>query len=138
MSEDGRRPGGLTALAVINFVFGGLTALAALAITAVVGVADNQNAGEITRQTGGMIWLLAGLIWLTAALLIVSGIGYLGCKKVMGRVFGSIYGILGVAGVAVGLASGNQPFGIQTMINVVYPLLTLVLLNTTFKDDLVR
>src|SRR5207247_3969993 len=48
--SDGKRPGGLTALAVLNFVFGGLGALGLLAIFAVLGAAQHDaTAAEATN-----------------------------------------------------------------------------------------
>jgi uncharacterized membrane protein YkvI len=36
------------------------------------------------------------------------------------------------------LATLHQGFGIGNLIGLIYPVLTLILLNTTFKDDLVN
>lgn len=71
------------------------------------------------------------------ALLITSAVGYLGQKRFLGRSLGTAYAVVAVLGSVVGLATG-QPFGISTVIGLVYPVLTLILLNTTFKDDLVN
>ena len=69
-------------------------------------------------------------------MLIVSGIGYLKQRRVMGRGFGNAYGILGVAGNAYAATTMGFNFGV--LLGFLYPVLTLLLINTTFKDDLVN
>ncbi|MHC4983302.1 MAG: DUF4339 domain-containing protein, partial [Planctomycetota bacterium] len=106
----GRRPGGLTALAVLNFVFG-----AANFFWRGIGVA----AVDESRRSGGTFrgWMpigrdapsaesvyLAYGIGLVAALLeILAAVGYLGRKKLLGYFIGNafavvaiIYGILAI------------------------------------------
>lgn len=80
--SDGKRPGGLTALAVLNFVFGGLGALGLLALFALLGAADTHSGGqvsaEIAKQPGaGMVWVNILLALASVTLMIVSGVGYL-------------------------------------------------------------
>ena len=137
---EGKRPGGLTALAVLNFVFGGLYALLLLGAWAVIAAMNATTEGEVTRASGGSIGLLYVALLLgtvSVGLLIASGVGYLGQKKMLGRTLGTVYGALSLVGTGVGLAGGSE-FGIGTLIGLVYPVLTLILLNTTFKDDLVN
>ena len=161
--SEGKRPGGLTALAVINFVFGAFSLLGIFGIIFMFNapmlmdkardqlerdgaseaqLAQHDKSVEELEQaiedmggdTGLWINLVASFVF--AGLLIASGIGYLKQKKVLGRKVGNIYGILGVllqAGMAV-LAAFN--FGM--LIGFLYPVLTLILLNTTFKDDFVN
>jgi|JI6StandDraft_1071083.scaffolds.fasta_scaffold288008_2 hypothetical protein len=137
MSRD-KRPGGLTALAVLNFVFGGLGVLGLLALWALISMASAITAGEATASSGaGALYGLLALSTVSVALLITSAVGYLGQKKFLGRSLGTAYAVVAVLGSVVGLATG-QPFGISTVIGLVYPVLTLILLNTTFKDDLVN
>lgn len=80
--------------------------------------------------------LLLSLV--STALLIVSGVGYLKQKKFLGQKLGSLYGLLGIATTVFGLVATNQSFGIGSIIGLIYPVLTLVLLNTTFKEDFVN
>ena len=89
---DGKRPGGLTALAVLNFVFGGFGVLAVLGAAALLGAANELTEGAVADGMGmgiGMFQFL--LMALSAALLIVSGVGYIGQKRVMGRMMGNFY-----------------------------------------------
>lgn len=139
--SDGQRPGGLTALAVLNFVFGGLSALGLLAIFAMIGVAETASEGrlsaEITRQPGsGLVLLSLVLSLATVTLLLVSGVGYLGMKRMLGRTMGNLYAVVSLASSAIGIMVAG--FGFLTIIGLVYPLLTLALINGTFKEDLVR
>ena len=144
---EGKRPGGLTALAVLNFVFGGIGAIIMLFLLTLVGVGNAVTDGALAEgmaqgleEVGvsrGM--LIIQFVFGTAgcALLIVSGVGYLKQKRVLGRTMGSLYGIVTLLATVIGLA-GGQPFELSTIINLIYPVLTLILINTTFKEDLVN
>jgi hypothetical protein len=142
MNQPGTRPGGLTALAVINFVFAGLGALAVLALFALMSAADAATDGQATKEVakaGGGLLVVSLLIAVACvALLIVSGVGYLGQKKFLGRHMGTLYAVLALVNTAISLTMMKQGFTIGTAIGLIYPVLTLILLNTTFKDDLVR
>ncbi len=142
-----KRPGGLTALAVFNFIFGGLGVLGALALLALVGAADavltaaeGVEGSEVTYDgpSVGIIYvsLLLGLT--SAGLLITSGVGYLKQKLFLGRKLGNAYACLSLLNTVIGLAMIGGGFGIGTIIGLIYPILTLALLNTTFKEDLVN
>lgn len=135
---DGKRPGGLTALAVLNFVFGGFGVLAVLGAAALLGAANELTEGAVADGMGmgiGMFQFL--LMALSAALLIVSGVGYIGQKRVMGRMMGNFYGVTSIVNNGLSIANGGE-FSFFTIVGLVYPVLTLILLNTTFKEDLVN
>lgn len=144
---EGKRPGGLTALAVLNFVFGAFAAIATLLMVA--GLAAIKMMIEEAQREGfkgdmsdiPQMWAVYVQILLLAVgaiLLITSGVGYLGQKKFMGRTLGNGYAVCSLAGTVLGLAFGDAKFSIGTMIFMVYPVLTLIMVNTTFKDDLVN
>ncbi len=134
-----KRPGGLTALAVLNFVFGGLGALGLLAVAALLSAVDSATGGEVHSAPGaGLVYFLLLLGIVNVALLIASGVGYLKQKKFLGRTLGNTYGVLSIASTVIGLAAANTGFGLQTIIGLVYPVLTLALLNTTFKEDFIN
>jgi hypothetical protein len=136
---EGRRPGGLTALAVINFVFGGLGAIGILALFALLGGTNAViEANGKVAMNASAIYLSLLLSALGIGLLIASGIGYLQQKRVLGRGVGNVYAIVSLVGQVVSLVLLAQGFGIANIIGLVYPVLTLILLNTTFKDDLVN
>jgi hypothetical protein len=146
-----KRPGGLTALAVINFVFSGwnlLGLLGMVALFAFIGMIPTDQMEEAERaqfeafQNLGLplfIFIFV-LTILTAVLLLLSGIGYLKQKKILGWGIGNAYGIISiVSSVVSGFLFPPEMgggFQIMTIVGLIYPVLTLILLNTTFKDDL--
>lgn len=138
---DGKRPGGLTALAVLNFVLGGIGAIGLIFLFAILQKIETASGGELSKEMAnqpgyGLAMLNLLLSLATVVLLIAAGVGYLGQKRVMGRILGNGYGIASLASSAVGVAAGG--FSIFTLVFIIYPILTLALLNTTFKDDLVN
>lgn len=135
---DGKRPGGLTALAVLNFVFGGIGALGVLAAAALFGAVNQVSEGALVDEMGAGVGMFQFILMaLSAALLIVSGVGYIGQKRVLGRMMGNFYGITSIANNGLSLANGGE-FSFFIIIGLIYPVLTLILLNTTFKEDLVN
>jgi len=136
--SQGQRPGGLTALAVINFVFGGFGCLGIIALAALLGVADEISGGLATEgvTSQGMVVFSILLSVIVVALLIVSGIGYLGQKKKLGFLCGNIYAITSIVSSLIGAVVGE--FSIASLIGFVYPLVTLALLNKVFKDDFIN
>jgi hypothetical protein len=152
MNEE-KRPGGLTALAVINFIFSGfgfLQLLGLAAFFAFVGKIPTDDMQEAQKaqieafQNLGLpvfIFIFA-LTIISSVLLLLSGIGYLKQKKFLGRMIGNIYAVISiVSSVISGMMFARElggGFSIATMIGLVYPIITLILLNTTFKADLVN
>jgi hypothetical protein len=139
---EGKRPGGLTALAVINFVFGGIGALALLALFALLGVAKSAGANlsdaKVNGGAGaGAIYLGLGIGLIAVVLLIASGVGYIKQAK-WGKTMGTAYGVLALVNLVVSLVLIKQGFGISSIIGLILPALNLILPNTTFKDDLVN
>jgi len=155
MASD-KRPGGLTALAVINFIWGGFTALGTLGLAVLIPLMgavmdqasttmtpEQQAQMEALRDISGPLFTTLILVsGVSAALLIASGVGYLKLKKFLGRTLGNAYGILSVIyGVTAALLLPEALGGgytISTIIGLIYPVLTLILLNTTFKEDFVN
>jgi hypothetical protein len=140
---EGRRPGGLTALAVLNFVFGGFaTIFALLFLTGTIliktGEAQARSNGAEIHVSMGILYLELLLMTVSSFTLIASGVGYLKQKRVLGRTIGNIYAVCSLAGTFVELGLAHGSFGLGTLIFMVYPVLTVILVNTTFKDDLVN
>ena len=154
--SEGKRPGGLTALAVINLIFAGLGLLSILSLGAAVAVFSlTEGSPELDKATQEIkIGLeeagigLNFLVFITAlsviptVLLLVSGIGYIKQKKFLGRTLGNAYAVLGLAysilSAAILPTVIGGGFNLMFIVNIIYPLLTLILLNTTFKDDFVN
>lgn len=148
-----KRPGGLTALAVLNFVFGGLGVIG-LATTALQW-AGPANPVQTAMADSPLYWVNLLLGALATVLLLVSGVGYLKLKIGAGLLCGNVYAIVSliaqVLGVALLLGSdfgGSVPafaaemavtFGlIAAAVGAVYPVLTLILLNKVFARHFVN
>ncbi len=146
----GKRPGGLTALAVINFVFGGFGCLGVAGmfvmlalINGSIGDDSNEQQKEMAAawKEAGMGVFYAMVAWtaVSSGLLIASGVGYLKQHPFWGRTLGNVYSLLSVV-LSVVFAmvlkeSVGGGFNLGTIVGLIYPVLTLVLLNTTFKAD---
>jgi hypothetical protein len=146
-----KRPGGLTALAVINFVFFGFGSIGLLffaASFALIGLIPTDQMEEAQRtqieafqEMGLPMFLFVFVLSIISnVLLLLSGIGYIKQKKVMGWMLGNAYGIFSVvSSIVSGLMFAPElggGFNIMAIVGLIYPVLTLILLNTTFKDDL--
>src|SRR5262245_26736433 len=101
--SPGQRPGGLTALAVLNFIFGGFALLGVLGWVVILGLLQAEP-GRATRDevldvTGGpaVIYAIILLNLIQGALLVISGVGYLGQKAMMGKVLGNAYAVVTLA-----------------------------------------
>ena len=86
-----------------------------------------------------LLVMLIGFGLVTSVLQLVSGIGYLQQKKILGRMVGNAYAVVSIVSSAIsGFMFGAEVgggFNILTMVNLIYPVVTLILLNTTFRDD---
>jgi hypothetical protein len=149
--SEGKRPGGLTALAVINFVFFGFGLLGLIgwaALFAFVGKIPTDDMTEIQRsqieafqEMGFPLFVAIFVLSLVSnVLLLLSGIGYLKQKKVLGWMMGNAYAILSIISSIISAltfpAEIGGGFNIGIIIGLIYPIVTLALLNTTFKEDL--
>ena len=152
--NEGKRPGGLTALAVINFVFSGWGFIGLLFFAgffALMGVLPTDEMNEVQRKQieafqnmGLPVFIMIFVLSIISnVLLLLSGIGYLKQKKILGRMIGNAYAILSILSSVVSgfifaaeMAEMGGGFNIGTMIGLIYPIVTLILLNTTFRDDL--
>jgi len=172
--QEGTRPGGLTALAVLNFIGTGFDILGIVALIGMLAMggtladeverqarqrAEREHTGEgepelsqedreaiatlrsFGETGGGTMALLIGLDLACAGLLTAAGIGYLRQRR-WGRLLGNIYAAASVTSLA--LAIGLLPhemgggFRFVSFVGLIYPIVTVVLVNTTFRDDLTR
>lgn len=146
----GRRPGGLTALAVLNFVVAGVNLISLLAAIAIVALSDTLKAAAKTPQDREVFEALGNMnmgLWvliiasgaLAMVLLIVAGVGYIKMRK-WGRNMGNVYAITAIASSIAGAILTPSELGggisIGTIIGLVYPTLTLYFINVTFKEEL--
>lgn len=132
---NGTRPGGLTALAVVNLVIGGLGTVGGLATLAALAGGFQPESEHALAVPRHWQYVEAGFSLAVGALLIFSGIGYLRQKKLQGRLVGNLYAVASLGSSALLIAV--TIFTFAHVVGLVYPFLTLLLLNTTFKDDLV-
>ncbi len=130
-----KRPGGLTALAVFNFIFGGFAVIGSLVLIALVAAIEEFLAD--TGGSAGLLYLQTFLMISSAGLLISSGVGYLKQKLFLGRKLGNIYAGVSILSSVITLVNGGE-FGVGTIIFLIYPVLTLALINGSFKEDLVN
>src|SRR4029079_3633808 len=119
MSEPGVRPGGLTALAVINFVLavmelisGAFTAPSPATMPFAVAQSEKNLAAEsrpekrdelarkveqlketneVIRNSSGLVMLIGGDEAVLVLLLVIAGIGYLKLRRFLGRTVGLAY-----------------------------------------------
>ncbi|HEY1558854.1 MAG TPA: hypothetical protein VGF94_28720 [Kofleriaceae bacterium] len=137
------RPGGLTALSIFNFVFGGLAGLVNLISLATLGmfydkmVEQSQHSGQ-PIPSKALLYTLSALAVVRAALLITAAIGYLGQRKFLGRTLGNTYAVLALGSIAFEISQAPQSISPFNLVEFVYPLITLFLLNVIFRKDLVR
>ncbi len=88
------------------------------------------------------VYVFAAGYLVSAFLLIASGVGYLKQSKFWGRMVGNVWTVFSIAFslsfafMASEKADGG--FTLGTMVGLIYPVLTGILLNTTFKEDFVR
>jgi len=144
-------------LAVLNFIFGGtalLSAIWSLALAARGGQAaawppaDPRVAGHMpeaftrlmelfTSIPPAYYWAIGLLGLLASALQIVAGWGYLKRSRDLGpRV---AYAWAAVTFVMAAVVVSISPWvGAWTIPGLTYPVITVVMLNTTFKNDFVN
>jgi hypothetical protein len=151
MNEE-KRPGGLTALAVINFIFFALYLVGILGwfivLLVIIEVMPTEHMTEAQKaqmqafeKLGMPVFVLIFILSFAAALLLLlSGIGYIKQKKYLGRVLGNSYAVVDIISTCVSAAILTAEIGggftIMTIVGLIYPVLTLILLNTTFREDL--
>ena len=131
------RPGGLTALAVINFVIAGFLGLGLLGLLIVLG-----GSGEMPKGvTQSYLYVRTLFLVVDVTLLVLAGVGYLRQKRVMGRFLGSGEAVFSLLffGYVLGYTLGQgNPFMFSTLQQLIYPGITLVLLNWVFRENLVN
>jgi ABC-type transport system involved in multi-copper enzyme maturation permease subunit len=135
------RPSGLTALAVINFIFAGLMSIVVMfslgALACAGAFARAQSAEALGAEAIGISVAMSVGNLISMALLIVTAIGYLKCSPILGRLLGSIYALADITKTTIYLvfyAGVIQQAAIFTVGDFIWPLLTLFFINIVFKD----
>jgi len=156
---EGRRPTGLLVLAIINFVFAGwavvgtplLLIIAFLKDTILEFLKERYEEGTVDEESYEQILELYASLPEGAALIVISviglivpilltfaAVGYLKQRKVMGRGIGNLYSLVALLNVALWIALGPKGMQFLLLFDIVYPVITLILLNTVFRDDFVN
>ena len=140
---EGQRPTGLLVLAILNFVFAGMGAIG-LPILIIMALLkdriDNPEIQEAMAQMpeGGALYLTLALGLAEVTLLTISGIGYLKQKRFMGRHMANLYSLVAMSNVGISIFTGPQGLKFLSLFGIIYPVLTLIFVNTVFRDDLVN
>ena len=132
------RPSGLTALAVFNFIIAGFLALGLLGLLILMG-SDRSKLPPDLPET--ILYVRALFLVADVTLLIVAAIGYLRLKRLMGRWLGSVEALISLAYFIFVLSftlGKGYPFMFSSLQQLVYPGITLVLLNVVFRENLVN
>jgi len=140
-------------MAILNFVLGALVLMQVPAMAMLLAMHDgalpgsrseeNKVAVELVEKAGKpLIATAMALYGLTSLVQILAGFGYLKMRRFLGRGLGNVYVILAIAlsltwGIGTASARGGG-FNLGLILNLVYPLITVVLINTTFREDLVN
>jgi hypothetical protein len=130
----------LTALAVFNFVLSGWSLIKLLVLLVVLGAgAEARGGGEPPPAV--LLYLTLVYLLVDIGLMIPAGIGYLKLKRVLGRWVGSLQAVISLcyfAAVVTYTQSEGVQFTFSNLTYLVYPGLTLVLLNVVFRENLVN
>ena len=129
------------ALAICNFLFAGLYALNVLGLVVVLTMAPQRGRTPAGLPSELILVAMLAFAVIGMILLVASGIGYLMTKRFLGRILGTIYGVLALASsifAIVAYKNAGGDVGLLNLVGVIYPVLTIVLLNTTFRNDFVN
>ena len=132
------RPSGLTALAVLNFVVALWTLLVGVThLLMLTGVIQPKEGQALPPET--ILAVTTIFSFVDVALLITAGVGYLKLKRILGRYLGSAEALLALAYFAflIGYVLHlGVPLQFSALKYLVYPGITLVLLNVVFRENL--
>jgi hypothetical protein len=137
----GQRPGGLTVLAVLNFIFAGLGLIAYVIVGGLLaifsGAAAGIGAGSAIAGSIILVWLLLIVNIAYCIFLVISGLGFLKQSKKKGQKMGFICGVIGIIGTIIGIIMTSS-FGGMSILGIAYPLLLIILPQTVLKDGFVN
>ena len=135
MSQNSR-PGGLVALAILNFLFAAIGFISVVSSILSLVFKDKMIAHDPNLKgwiESISVFYIASSAVLTV-FLIVSGVGYLMQKKILGFVLGNVAAIVWV----IHLTLSSETFNIINSALLLLPVLTLVMLNVVFKKDFIN
>ncbi len=139
------RPGGLTALAIINFVFGGLGVIGAISNLAMLGqIAASYRSGPFagmgTPPTEGALLASSLLSIPVMAMEIAAGFGFLRQRRGMGYIVGNIAAGAQILHclLAMFILRGMGVMMFSALSGAIYPIVLLILLNTIFRKAFIN
>jgi hypothetical protein len=134
----GKRPGGLTALAVVSFVIAGIAMLMSvfilLAMQMVGSVAQGFGA-EHAHAAMAPMYAMFGLAAVASVLLLVAGVGYLKQKR-FGWLCGNAYSVIAIGNTIFAGAVADKASVAMYVLGFGFPVITLALINTVFRKNL--
>lgn len=150
--EEAKRPGVLTALAVINFILAFLyivmTGLSYLSLAFIDSVPlGNLNEAQIDRidamgqLSAGESFFVFGPGIIGGIILLLAGIGYLKQKRVLGWVMGNVYAAIMILSTIISpliLPPALKGGTVSVIVALAYPIITLILINFVYKKNLVN
>ncbi len=124
------RPAGLTVLATLNIVFSALNLLCYVGFCA--ALAKNPKPSELTAEELNDLndFLVGGFIGTTLS--IIAAVGYLREQR-MGRWMGNAYAVVVILFALILLSSTGV-----ALLQLIYPIVTLILINGRYKARLIK
>jgi hypothetical protein len=131
------RPSGLTALAILNFVFGGFQSIGVLVSLASLGCTVTANGTVVRAAPTAAALIFIGLDLLAAASLFVAGAGFIRVHRHVGRWAANAYVLFAAAAIIGRLlpfAGGQGSPALFAVLSLFYPLLVALYANVVFRD----
>ncbi len=134
MEQQTVRPSGLTVLAILNFIFGGIQALGVLFSVASLGC--TVSIAGVEQHPNMTIHVLTMLLNVgIAAALITAGVGCIKVHRFAGRLTVNIYFLLVIVRQIIRFSAPEAgSFTMFTIIGLLYPLLLFLFVNIVFRD----
>jgi hypothetical protein len=145
-----KRPGGLTFFAVINFIVAFLSIAGASLLflsAAFIGQVPMENLTDAQRMSietlknmpaSSLIFTISRSV-IGGILLILAGIGYLKQKKILGYITGNIYAAAMIIYTALSpfiMGAAGKRGAVSIIISLLYPAVTLIILNFIYRKNL--
>jgi len=140
----GKRPGGLTALAALNFIFGAANVIWRGIMLAAVRESRGSDAPFLDCMLRGssapsaeLVYLVYTLGLVAALMEILAGVGYLGRQKVLGYFVGNAFAILAIIYAILSVIVFWSVFHSYAVVfaagELIYAGITLGVLNTGYR-----
>ena len=131
-----QRPGGITALAILNFLSFGLGLMGLLGY--VFLIVKSSEISKTPYGTMSNVIVNGAFDIVSTGLLLISGIGLLGCRKILGRYCTTVLCLVAI-GHAVWIVEGAPDLmSLMVVASFTWNAIVAVLVNSVFKDDLVK